>query len=311
MEIINCFKLFFLIANVGSNDNAGDEQNNYSNDDAAETTPKQEDTKVTLSFANILKKNLPSKPKVDEVIPESNQHSVNEINLPSNSSGNDLSELAKIMQEKLNFNFMPFKPRGLINKSSFCFINSTLQSLLVCSPIHRVLRKIGSFPTLQQTTSNDSQTPAIDGMAAFVSQFEILERQEYERTFGKLLKAGKEVRFNNSFEPQPIYDMLSILRPSMAKGERQEDAEEFLGCMLDSLHEEMVAISSEKASIKNQASCEDDNNDTNSSDGEWQQALSKKKSAISRTVFNEIQSNRTVLLHLLIFITLALIFVLC
>ena len=233
-----------------------------------------------------MKKNLPSQPKADEVIPEINQHSVNEVNLPSNSSSSDVSELAKIIQEKLNFNFMPFKPRGLTNKSSFCFINSTLQSLLVCSPIHRALRKIGSFPPLQQTINNDIQTPAITGMAAFVSHFETLERHEYERTFGKLLKAGKEVRFNDSFEPQPIYDMLSVLRPSMAKGERQEDAEEFLGCLLDNLHEEMVSISSEKLSTNTQVSCEEDKDDTNSSDGEWQQALSKKKSAVTRTVIS-------------------------
>ncbi|RDD44122.1 Ubiquitin carboxyl-terminal hydrolase 10 [Trichoplax sp. H2] len=247
------------------------------------TTEKQIDHKVTLTFANILKKNLPKQPKEHQTIPENDQSPANEINFPVQNSENGLSALARIFQETLNFNFMPFKPRGLTNKASFCFINSTLQSLLVCSPIHRALRKIGSFPTLQQTIG-DCRTPAINGMAAFVNQFDLLERQEYEKTFGKLLKAGKEVRFDNPFEPQCIYEMLAILRPSMAKGERQEDAEEFLGCMLDNLHEEIVSISLEKSSASDQASCENDIDNINSGDGEWQQALSKKKSAISRTI---------------------------
>lgn len=57
--------------------------------------------------------------------------------------------------------------------------------------------------------------------------------------------AGKkdELHFGASFEPSSIYRMLSKFRSETFKVEgRQEDAEEFLSCLLNGLHDEMVDV---------------------------------------------------------------------
>ena len=59
----------------------------------------------------------------------------------------------------------------------------------------------------------------------------------------KVREKGREVRPGPSFEPTMIYRMLSAVNISLAvKQGRQEDAEEFLSCLLNGLHEEMLAV---------------------------------------------------------------------
>ena len=53
----------------------------------------------------------------------------------------------------------------------------------------------------------------------------------------------EEPYFGTSFEPSSIYRMLSKIRSETFKVEgRQEDAEEFLSCLLNGLHDEMLDI---------------------------------------------------------------------
>ena len=49
--------------------------------------------------------------------------------------------------------------------------------------------------------------------------------------------------FGTSFEPSVVYKMLSKTKSGTFKVEgRQEDAEEFLSCLLNGLHDEMIDI---------------------------------------------------------------------
>lgn len=48
------------------------------------------------------------------------------------------------------------------------------------------------------------------------------------------------VQIGQPFEPVYIYNMLSRLKLNAFEG-RQEDAEEFLSCLLNGLHDEMLA----------------------------------------------------------------------
>lgn len=51
----------------------------------------------------------------------------------------------------------------------------------------------------------------------------------------------EEPHFGTSFEPSSVYRMLSKIRSETFKVEgRQEDAEEFLSCLLNGLHDEML-----------------------------------------------------------------------
>jgi ubiquitin carboxyl-terminal hydrolase 10 len=52
-----------------------------------------------------------------------------------------------------------------------------------------------------------------------------------------------EVQCGVPFEPSYIYRMLNCIRSDTFKVEgRQEDAEEFLGCLLNALHDEMLEV---------------------------------------------------------------------
>ncbi|XP_044760890.1 ubiquitin carboxyl-terminal hydrolase 10-like [Coccinella septempunctata] len=61
---------------------------------------------------------------------------------------------------------MSLQPRGLINRSTFCYINSILQALLACSPLCQLLKGLNY-------TSNGiiTSTPCIEIMCEFFSQF--------------------------------------------------------------------------------------------------------------------------------------------
>jgi ubiquitin carboxyl-terminal hydrolase 10 len=74
----------------------------------------------------------------------------------------------------------------------------------------------------------------------FIDQFEVIPvRIGKERASAK----KEEPHFGTSFEPSSIYKMLPKIRSETFKVEgRQEDAEEFLSCLLNGLHDEMIDI---------------------------------------------------------------------
>lgn len=65
-----------------------------------------------------------------------------------------------LVNYNLNRKGVVLKPRGLINKSNYCYINSILQSLIACPPL------IGLFKEMTQhvTMDNKQSTPIIDNM---------------------------------------------------------------------------------------------------------------------------------------------------
>lgn len=72
----------------------------------------------------------------------------------------------------------------------------------------------------------------------FIDQFDVVPvRSGKERSSAK----KEEPHFGTSFEPSSVYKMLSKIRSETFKVEgRQEDAEEFLSCLLNGLHDEML-----------------------------------------------------------------------
>lgn len=53
---------------------------------------------------------------------------------------------------------------------------------------------------------------------------------------------GAVINTDIPFEPSWIYKMLNGIRTDLIEG-RQEDAEEFLGCLLNNLNDEMLEVS--------------------------------------------------------------------
>ncbi|KAL2917521.1 hypothetical protein HK105_202802 [Polyrhizophydium stewartii] len=119
------------------------------------------------------------------------------------------------------------RPRGLINNGNMCFMNAILQPLLHCPPLYNFYR------SYSKTTHHSfkSKTPLTDAMLLFLNEFEEEEPNQAPS------KQGKQ-----PFVPEYVYDALRRLkRVNSIKG-RQEDAQEFLGFLIDELHEELLGV---------------------------------------------------------------------
>ncbi|XP_044761744.1 ubiquitin carboxyl-terminal hydrolase 10-like [Coccinella septempunctata] len=135
---------------------------------------------------------------------------------------------------------MSLQPRGLINRSTFCYINSILQALLACSPLCQLLKGLNY-------TSNGiiTSTPCIEIMCEFFSQFKEFSGSPETR----LSKKNKNKRRNfdaycgDSLEVSSFYKILNGSRSDtfLIEGQ-QEDAEEFLGLLLNGLNYEMKSM---------------------------------------------------------------------
>ena len=185
--------------------------------------------------------------------------------------------------EKLELKFKPqaFIPRGLINSSNWCYINATLQALLMCPPFFQLLKSLPK-PCRNQQTS----TPVLDCFIDLASEF-------YPLSTKKGYQLSKEIRQGPPFTPDCVYKMLTSTNSSLSENGSQEDTEEFLSCVLNGLHEEMCSLGhlingeSKDAFKKNENDLSKVKLDGshNKSDGEeWEEVIGTKrnKSAVTR-----------------------------
>ena len=121
-------------------------------------------------------------------------------------------------------------PRGLINTSNWCFANAILQALLVCPSFFKLMRTLPT--TLAEINGLKTIVPIFSRMAEFVGKFSVLD---YSGSLDTSLIGNKE----NSFDPYSIHEMLEVKSAFRLKAGQQQDAEEFLTCLLDGLSHDM------------------------------------------------------------------------
>uniref|UniRef100_A0A9J8CUK2 ubiquitinyl hydrolase 1 n=1 Tax=Cyprinus carpio carpio TaxID=630221 RepID=A0A9J8CUK2_CYPCA len=184
-------------------------------------------------------------------------------------------KLAELIENvKLIHKPVSLQPRGLINKGNWCYINavsfyfaSVLPLLLMFSAICLSLPRLNSKVIL------------LFFFFSFVAAGE---------------KIMKDLRVGVSFEPTYIYKLLTLIKSSLSEKGRQEDAEEYLGFILNGLHEEMLALKKllspqeEKAPTPNgpesQSGVEEGpaEEEEEGSDDEWEQVGPRNKTSITR-----------------------------
>ncbi|CAK8696161.1 unnamed protein product [Clavelina lepadiformis] len=138
----------------------------------------------------------------------------------------------KLHNLELIFKPQAFMPRGLINTSNWCYINATLQALLVCPPFFQLLKSLPIIPLERRLTTS---TPIMDSFIQLASEFRPLSTK-------RGYQSNKDIRQGSPFEPRYIYDMLVLIKSSLSERGAQEDAEEFQSCILNGLHEEMTKL---------------------------------------------------------------------
>lgn len=78
---------------------------------------------------------------------------------PASLASPEERELAAYLQEyALNHVAPAFLPRGLTNRSNWCFVNAILQALLACPPFYNLMKNLPTVPGLK---SGKSSTPMI------------------------------------------------------------------------------------------------------------------------------------------------------
>lgn len=171
----------------------------------------------------------------DKETDETNEREVSPmpVSAAEDKEAKQLGELLSKMT--ISHSSVALQPRGLVNRANWCYINGTLQALVACPPFYNLLKKLPRYPALSR---GPSSTPILDSLVEFVHEF-----QPMARNMDKGPKKGvRDVNPGSPFEPSYVYRMLQAIQvnPHFKLG-KQEDAEEFLTCILDGMHEEMSA----------------------------------------------------------------------
>ncbi|XP_069595577.1 ubiquitin carboxyl-terminal hydrolase 10 [Ranitomeya imitator] len=184
------------------------------------------------------------------------------------------------------------QPRGLLNKGNWCYINATLQALVACPPMYHLMKCIPMYSKLQRACTS---TPMIDSFVQLMNEFTNMPVIAKPKQVAAGEKVVRDIRPGAAFEPTYIYRLLTLSKSSLSEKGRQEDAEEYLGFVLNGLHEEMLSLkkllSPHNDKILNgpelqPATDEDETNQPGDpgegSDEEWEQVGPRNKSSITR-----------------------------
>ncbi|KAK2745621.1 hypothetical protein FQN55_006111 [Onygenales sp. PD_40] len=127
------------------------------------------------------------------------------------------------------------EPRGLVNTGNMCYMNSILQILVFCVPFYEFLDKIGR----RAVHSFKSDLPLIDAMIMFMREYRVIDAATSVEQLRLRLKQNELEQYGDSFIPEYVYQVIRHLPRfrDMRRG-HQQDAQEFLGFLLEELHEE-------------------------------------------------------------------------
>lgn len=146
---------------------------------------------------------------------------------------------ALLADSHTKFNAPLTVPRGLINKGNFCFANAILQVLIFCAPFYNLFNTLGK----ELAADFANTTPLIEAVVQFLREFHLAQRTRGARD----AVAGQSDLVSNPqlsepFVPEFVYEAMRLnKRFDLMRRGHQEDAEEFLGFFLDTLHEELLA----------------------------------------------------------------------
>lgn len=192
-------------------------------------------------------------------------------------------------------------PRGLLNTGNSCFLNSTVQALLACPSFYYLLRHLQQA---SEAACLPSSCPTLAAVAAFAAEFspetgegpatghsgKVPQPSPLQKPFAPDMFEGVLRRFSpigrespqkstsaNTSMPGSTNQKKTAAVSKRAPATRQEDAQEFLSHLIDSMHQELVAWS------QTQGATDDLGEDKEEGRDEWEEVGRRNKTAITRT----------------------------
>ncbi|KAI1430962.1 cysteine proteinase [Xylaria sp. CBS 124048] len=174
------------------------------------------------------------------IVPSSDISST--TNGPGSFAKSNASSLAEALRsyqvsdvQKIAF----LKPRGLFNTGNMCYMNSVLQALIFCVPFYNFLDQVSK----KATYSFKSETPLIEAMVMFMREYTVIDSAVSVDQLRRRLKSEELEQYGDPFTPETVYDAMKKQAgfATMQRG-HQQDAEEFLGFLLDALHDECIHV---------------------------------------------------------------------
>ncbi|KAG6008028.1 hypothetical protein E4U54_008754 [Claviceps lovelessii] len=192
-----------------------------------------------------------------------------------------LAEVIRTFHVDSNNRASLIEPRGLINTGNMCYMNSILQVLVFCTPFYDFLEQ------LRQKAAHNfkSETPLVDILVVFMQEFKVLASASNADQLRHIVRPETFEQFGEPFTPEFVYDAIRQLSrfASMEHG-HQQDAEEFLGFLLQTLDDECTHLMNKPLNSEGRkagASASAVQNGPDAS-GDWLEVGRKQKAAISR-----------------------------
>ena len=138
---------------------------------------------------------------------------------------------AYLVEYSLNHVAPAFLPRGLTNRSNWCFVNAILQALLACPPFYNLMKNLPTVPGLKSGKSSTpmigefSQTSGhivnsllryVDSVVEFVNEMAPLEAMNKNQKKDKARKK-EDLPTGNALEPSYVYKTLLQLESETFK----------------------------------------------------------------------------------------------